>query len=343
MNNSIIKVYIWLMLIITGVNLVFDVVVSYIYTNGTLEDIWFFVSLPEIVLILFSLFLVIYILREKINKKYLVLPIVYFFGFVFSIFYMAFTMTRFANWELVTNIVMYVLFLFVIVYAIYLLKAKINDASHLVVPHKKINPWLIVLIVAVLLSIPMGFYLLSYFGSFDNIEQQEQVVVDNSEQEYKVEWRDFTSKQGNFRVQFPGEVLHDAWLFGSRDDSNIKMDGTIYYHLINNDDAVMFFVAFYKMSDGEEIPDVENLPARMIDLMDAEAPQTVVFSQPSNLKDYDTMLYSMRVEGTIMEEGEIFVVGDTVYNIGKTYYSGDYEQEMFDRFRDSFELLENPE
>ena len=160
MKNTLLKTYTWLMVIVTTINLLLGITVEYIYTNEVLDDVLFFTTLPEIVLLLLSIVVVVYVLREKINKKYLVMPIVYFFGFVIYLFYLAVIINHGGIFDTIGDAWIVLIYLFSIIYSIYLLKSKTDDTSHLAVAHKKINPWLIILILTVLISIPMIFYLL---------------------------------------------------------------------------------------------------------------------------------------------------------------------------------------
>ena len=205
MKNTLLKTYTWL-IIVTTINLLLGITVEYIYTNEVLDDVLFFTTLPEIVLLLLSIVVVVYVLREKINKKYLVMPIVYFFGFVIYLFYLAVIINHGGIFDTIGDAWIVLIYLFSIIYSIYLLKSKTDDTSHLAVAHKKINPWLIILILTVLISIPMIFYLLNYFGTFDNFEAPKQKIVAEEVKKQEIEWKEFTSIKGNFKVEFPAKV-----------------------------------------------------------------------------------------------------------------------------------------
>ena len=328
------------MVIVTTINLLLGITVEYIYTNEVLDDVLFFTTLPEIVLLLLSIVVVVYVLREKINKKYLVMPIVYFFGFVIYLFYLAVIINHGGIFDTIGDAWIVLIYLFSIIYSIYLLKSKTDDTSHLAVAHKKINPWLIILILTVLISIPMIFYLLNYFGTFDNFEAPKQKIVAEEVKKQEIEWKEFTSIKGNFKVEFPAKVLHDSYVFGFVQRDTTMEANTYYVDL--DDDEVSFFIDFYKYPEDEEIPESDILMQEMVDSMDTHPIQEVVFSEFGQFKDFRTLSLSLRV-GNDMEEGEIFVVGDTIYIIGRYYSMGDYDEEMYERFRQSFEILKNPE
>jgi hypothetical protein len=186
----------------------------------------------------------------------------------------------------------------------------------------------------------MIFYLLNYFGTFDNFEAPKQKIVAEEVKKQEIEWKEFTSIKGNFKVEFPAKVLHDSYVFGFVQRDTTMEANTYYVDL--DDDEVSFFIDFYKYPEDEEIPESDILMQEMVDSMDTHPIQEVVFSEFGQFKDFRTLSLSLRV-GNDMEEGEIFVVGDTIYIIGRYYSMGDYDEEMYERFRQSFEILKNPE
>lgn len=330
------------MIIISGVNFLLVGLTEYVFSNSLLDDVIFFVSLPEIVLIFYSLFLVIYILREKINTKYIIVPIVYFLGNLIYIFYSAITIYEVGLLYQIGNIWVFLNYLFVIGYSIYLFRSKIDDASHLVIPHKKINPWLIVLIITVILSVPMVFYILSYFGLADNSTAKNELVAEQNIQDevQTIEWRNFSSKLGNFKAEYPSDVLHDSYNFLIRSSDTI-MNGNIYYSRIDNDENI-FYIIFLKYPEDKEMPESDVVMQDMIDSMSQEPNQTIIFSNFGQFKDFRSMDFSLRVYQST-EQGQFFVDGKTIYAIGVVSETGNYDKDMLDRFKQSFEILKTSE
>lgn len=147
------------------------------------------------------------------------------------------------------------------------------------------------------------------------------------------EWRDFTSREGHFSVQFPTLPQYASQVVKDKDEKKAR---SYQMYVSEQNNGVIYTVSIIRFLDEKQSPE----------WMQKTVVNEILASNPSNqLKDmkigkyesFKTLEFSIE-NPTLIIEGTSFMKGEYLYLLSALYPKANYQRADYEHFISSFEL-----
>lgn len=162
------------------------------------------------------------------------------------------------------------------------------------------------------------------------IDKTTELVASN-------DWQEFTSKEGGFKVQFPGLPV--------RQDSNVKIPDSdvvlvLTMHVVEKRKDNIYVVAYTNFPKNLNTLNSNSLETSLNSMLETDKGNTLVSSKYSSLQGNVALDFVIKNDSReSLLKGKLVSAGSYYYNIFSGQNSSKFDDVSFNKFIDSFQLV----